>query len=233
MIKHIYYINLEKDVGRRDQMEAQLKAIYPSTPFSRFPALDRIYVKENQDVISKRVEGTYLQLNSGDFPRPGAIGCYLSHEKIIEELQDPVNSSSDDIFMVLEDDCRISPSFPSYFSQMVSHLNKIDFQWTVLKPVCRKSVESHKVNDFLYKTSLSKELDHSYYFGTHMLFYNAKTINKLLLDLRSRKIKDIDYVLNKEIEGVFAFKLQWPEMVWQDNLGGSNTTDNQPWSAIK
>lgn len=233
MLKKIIYINLDKDIDRRDNMDLQLKKIYPLIPFSRFSAFDREYVNNNKSLIIPRVHGTYLQAVEDVFPRPGAIGCFLSHERIIEDIINLPDFSDDDVYMVLEDDCKISKAFPEYLSEILKYIKDLNFEWTVLKPVYRKFDETHLVNKYLYQTSLSKDLDHNYYFGAHMLVYNGHNIKKLSTELRKRKLKDFDYIINKEIEGVYAFKLAWPEMVWQDNLGGSNTTDNQPWSVNK
>ncbi len=230
MFKKIFYINLDKDVTRDQFMSAQLTRLFPNVESYRFRAFDREYVNSNAEVIKPRVQGGYLAFQNEKFPKPGAIGCYLSHLQLIKEIVNSDNSLGvDDYYLVLEDDCLL-PNDISDFLQKV--LDSAKFQWAILKPCCRKWDESHRVQDGFFKTNLSINLDYNYYFGAHMLIYKGSEILSVIKCLESLRIMDIDYLINKLLPDVFAFELPSDSYIKQSNEGGSNTTDGEAWSAF-
>lgn len=231
MFKKIFYINLDKDINRAQFMTDQLTKLFPNIESHRFRAFDRDYVNSNSEVIKPKVQGSYLEFQNGKFPKPGAIGCYLSHLQVIKDIVNSCENSlgRDDYYLVLEDDCLLPIDISDFLRAM---LDSAIFDWTILKPCCRKFDDAHRFNDIFFKTNLSINLDYNYYFGTHMLIYRGSEIAAVIKQLETLRIMDIDYIINKLLTGVFAFELSSDTYIKQSNEGGSNTTDGEVWSAF-
>jgi GR25 family glycosyltransferase involved in LPS biosynthesis len=226
-IKKIYYINLEKDNNRRLCIEKNIKSLLPLIPFERIEAISKLDIKNFENFTLKRLAKSWLPV-SGVYPKPGGIGCYLSHYearlKISNEIKTSINDS--DYYMVLEDDCIFGDDFLSLISDEGFYKN-IPLDAKILKPVSRKFDETHRVNEFFYDVSKSKELDYNYYFGTHMLIYRALNFQETCSELDQLPIFDIDWLINKKLEGIYAFGKESSSFVMQTNEGGSNTFEGK------
>jgi len=225
-IKKIYYINLKKDTLRRAIIEECIALHFPNIPCERVEAVGKDDLIRFEDVFLNRLTKSWKPIE-GVYPKPGGIGCYLSHEICRKKIMHEINSTGskfDEYFMVLEDDCIIGKDFVSLISDQ-NFLSSIPSEAKVLKPVARKFDEAHKVNNFFYDVSKSKELDYNYYFGTHMLLYRSSSMGLTTLELNNLPVFDIDWLVNKKLNGVYAFGEESRSFVMQTNLNGSNTLE--------
>ncbi len=232
MFKKIFFINLDKDKTRKEKIECVLLSIFPKIQICRFEAIDRNYVQINHKEIRRAaLDGPWEAKEDEPFKKPGAIACYYSHKKILETIQNEYEiSKKDDLYLVLEDDCIIPPNFQEFISNII---NAATFDWWILKPNNRKSDPDHEVFPGFYKTGLSRKMSYEYYFGAHMLIYRASAVEKIITQIEAHPIQDIDYIINKLIDNVYAFEIPHSGYITQSNEGGSNTTDGYEWSYIK
>jgi GR25 family glycosyltransferase involved in LPS biosynthesis len=84
-----YFINLDKSVGRRRAIEAELAKVGFPRRYQRFAAIDRGTLKTRNHAIE-----------------PGEAGCFLSHLGVIE-----AGAKTGGHFHVLEDDAVLSRDF--------------------------------------------------------------------------------------------------------------------------
>lgn len=91
----IWVINLPRDTGRRQQMEAQLEAM--GLAFALFPAIDG-RIKEGR--LLRRADAFSYALNMGAPLLPGKMGVFASHLAVWEALQCSPHKAA----LILEDD---------------------------------------------------------------------------------------------------------------------------------
>jgi glycosyl transferase, family 25 len=97
----IYVINLDRDAERLASVRGNLVALGLS--FERIPA---VIGKELPDWRSHVDMGTYAWRNRQDEPRPGEVGCYLSHLKAMETFL----RTDAPWCVILEDDVEVLPA---------------------------------------------------------------------------------------------------------------------------
>jgi glycosyl transferase family 25 len=97
----IYVINLERDAERLESVRGNLSAL--GLAFERVPA---VIGKELTDWRGYVDMETYVWRNRQDEPRPGEVGCYLSHLKAMEIFL----RTDAPWCMILEDDVEVLPA---------------------------------------------------------------------------------------------------------------------------
>ena len=97
----IYVINLDRDAERLASVSGNLDAL--GLTFERIPA---VIGKELPDWRSYVDMGTYAWRNRQDDPRPGEVGCYLSHLKAMETFL----RTDAPWCVILEDDVEVLPA---------------------------------------------------------------------------------------------------------------------------
>ena len=97
----IYVINLDRDAERLESVRGNLAALGLS--FERIPA---VIGKELPDWRSYVDMETYAWRNRQDEPRPGEVGCYLSHLKAMETFL----RTDAPWCVILEDDVEVLPA---------------------------------------------------------------------------------------------------------------------------
>lgn len=227
IIKKIYYINLQKDENRRFDIEKNLKLILPTILCERIEAVNKLEIKNYENYTIERLAKSWLPEN-GVYPKPGGVGCWLSHYEARVKIANDIKTScgDSDFYLVLEDDCIFGEEFINLITDKL-FLENIPTDARILKPVSRKFDDSHKVNEVFYDVSKSKDLDYNYYFGTHMLIYKASNFMETCSYLEKLPIFDIDWIINKRLNGVYAFGKESRSFVMQTNAGGSNTLENK------
>jgi GR25 family glycosyltransferase involved in LPS biosynthesis len=124
MIKHCYYINLEKRTDRKDFIEEQLnKSEILKNIYQRFDAVDGLSIHPRsleknlltpnaiEDILSDTVTAWGLSLTQG------ALGVLLSYKKLFSEI-----STLDDIVITFEDDVIIDENFDNDITEILNEL---------------------------------------------------------------------------------------------------------------
>lgn len=226
MIDHIFYINLDEDVYKRNHMHNMLSTI--GQPFDRFKAI----CPTPKDVEpggqyrkffskSKVLEArSYFQNKSHNLNielfHLRTLGCYLSHYKLLEYIYDKYKSFTN--VLILEDDVRL---FKSTLDLATSTLNLIKQDWDILRsmwfgPDYLEKIEyCHPLSNFYNITmqkaifrrmqKLHKHFSHHdlmanlFCGGTHFQVVNVNSIPKILhyLDSEIFLFIDANYTTNK------------------------------------
>lgn len=114
MLKYCYYLNLEKRVDRKENIEAELsKSTLLKDIYRRFSAVDGSYVHPRslpegvltpnaiEDILSDTITAWGLSLTQGGL---GVLMSYLNLFKHISELDSPVITFEDDIILAADFD---------------------------------------------------------------------------------------------------------------------------------
>lgn len=118
----VLYINLEKDIKRRNFMEQQLKEI--GFEYERIPAVDGRALSEIE--VSELYDSqTSIKYNKKDLTR-GEIGCALSHKKCHEIARDY------EYTLILEDDVALPKNFKEIVDKQVAK-NNAKKRWDYLQ----------------------------------------------------------------------------------------------------
>jgi glycosyl transferase family 25 len=118
----IYVINLDRDVERMASLAGNLQAL--ALPFERISA---VLGKEEPNWEQLVDAELYASRNREPMPRPGEVGCYLSHLKAMEEFL-----RTDALWcVILEDDVEVRP-------ECVEVLAALDAKddWDLVKLFC-------------------------------------------------------------------------------------------------
>lgn len=99
----IYVINLDRDVERMASIRGNLEAL--GLPFERVPAVMGKDVPDWESLVDLPA---YAWRNRMDRPRPGEVGCYLSHLKAMETFL----RTDAPWCLILEDDVEVLASCP-------------------------------------------------------------------------------------------------------------------------
>jgi glycosyl transferase family 25 len=97
----IYVINLDRDVERMASLAGSLQAL--ALPFERISAVLGKEVPNWEQLVDAAL---YASRNRLPMPRPGEVGCYLSHLKAMEEFL----RTDAPWCVILEDDVEVLPS---------------------------------------------------------------------------------------------------------------------------
>lgn len=115
---NIFVISLADAAQRRAQIQSQLSALH--LPFSWLEAVDARQWSEKD--IEPFLDKKSLYENMNHKPMAGAIGSHLSHMKAYEALL----SSTDDAWLILEDDAIISDQLPKIMVTLSSAMKHVD-----------------------------------------------------------------------------------------------------------
>lgn len=115
----IYVINLDRDVERMTSLAVSLKSL--GLDYVRVPA-----------VLGKEIAGWEKHVDAGRYgvrnrnvmPRPGEVGCYLSHLKVMEEFL----RTDAPWCVILEDDVEVLPECV----EVLEALGRMD-EWDMVK----------------------------------------------------------------------------------------------------
>lgn len=98
----IYYINMDKDVHRREYVEKQLDKI--SNNYNRVQGIVGVNIPDADKKDIREIQGIHF-INEYDTLTKGEIGCILSHIKAINTAY----NNGDDIALICEDDIYTEP----------------------------------------------------------------------------------------------------------------------------
>ena len=118
----IYVINLDRDVERMASLAGSLKAL--NLPFERVSAVLGKEVPNWEQLVDAELYGARNRL---PMPRPGEVGCYLSHLKAMEEFL----RTDAPWCVILEDDVEVRPECV----EVLAALGQKD-DWDLVKLFC-------------------------------------------------------------------------------------------------
>lgn len=129
MFTKIMYINLERRMDRKKNIEEQLKLINYKGPVERINAIDARHLNIpnlSDKLITRKGINSALNKNNGlyTFLTKGAIGCALSHRIAWEK----VIKGNDEYVLILEDDIW----FDKYFNKKLENIMKIVPSYDIL-----------------------------------------------------------------------------------------------------
>jgi glycosyl transferase family 25 len=118
----IYVINLDRDVERMASLARSLEAL--ALPFERVSAVLGKQVPDWEKLVDA---GLYSARNRLPIPRPGEVGCYLSHLKAMETFL----QTDAPWCVILEDDVEVKPECVA----VLAALGEQD-DWDLVKLFC-------------------------------------------------------------------------------------------------
>jgi glycosyl transferase family 25 len=118
----IYVINLDRDVERMASLAGSLEAL--DLPFERVSAVLGKEVPDWEKLVDVELYGARNRL---PMPRPGEVGCYLSHLKAMEEFL----RTDAPWCVILEDDVEVRPECV----EVLAALGQKD-DWDLVKLFC-------------------------------------------------------------------------------------------------
>jgi glycosyl transferase family 25 len=118
-LPHAYVINLDRDINRLHSITRNLEAAGLS--FIRIPAVVGKEIANLEQYINHSL---YYKRNRRLFPKPGEVGCYLSHLKAMSTFLE----SPDPWCIILEDDAELLPD-----CKKVLRLLSENTRWDIVK----------------------------------------------------------------------------------------------------
>jgi glycosyl transferase family 25 len=118
----VFVINLDRDTQRLEETASNLASL--GIAFERIPAVLGADIENQDEVVDRRA---YRGRNRRGFPKPGEIGCHLSHLRAYVRLLE----SGAPWGVVLEDDIVLPPEMP----ELLRALGERD-DWDLVKLFC-------------------------------------------------------------------------------------------------
>jgi GR25 family glycosyltransferase involved in LPS biosynthesis len=199
ILKHIYYINLER---RADRWEEALEKInntcLKNYEYTRFNAFDGSNEKEEEKRFTdKRIVELIEKLKTNKVNyKKGELGVLISHLSILIDIQNNPEYSNDAYFCIFEDDffysCTEESFNNSFTNLMTTDLNKMDIEFLYLGG--RFEPNFYSLNEEIYEMT-----------DNINIFLKKKNINTIETDRclssymirKSVCLKLIDFILNK------------------------------------
>lgn len=189
-IKEIRYINLRKNTIKRLLMELLLRKLKYPKEWVEGVVWDESK-SEYRDLVKNGLED-YAKRESISRQK-GIIGCWIAHTYALKDVR-----HDNGITVVLEDDFVCKKDFFDYALSMIRRFDR-DFDVIIFDPSGTGPMSADFVG-----TGICKLKGHSYpyYFGSHCLFINNRSIQRILKIKEKSLIKDYDGFLlcNKEID---------------------------------
>lgn len=209
-ITKIYVINLKKRNDRKRKILKILQKHFSDKKIYFFNAIEKkdIYTKENKKLWLKKLSSK-LRKNNGNFFQlaqqySGTVACYLSHLKVLMNLDSINPIEEDEIFLVMEDDC----FFDEKTIQLLKSQNfvaSLPNNWFILKPTCGKKDKQDKINNVFYNVTKARNRTWDYYFGNHFMLYNAQKLTDVIQTIDQQNVHDIDIIIAKHVNNIYAF----------------------------
>lgn len=140
----VWLINLKRDVGRLERMDAQLKRMGLS--YRHFEAVDG---KAHAAELVRHVDVEAYERNMGGRLLPGKMGCYASHVRVWEQfLESPYHTA-----LILEDDVVFHDDFPQSLELALmarEHWDTLRFNCVRAKiPVVQGKIDKYRLNAYI------------------------------------------------------------------------------------
>lgn len=179
-ITSIKYINLDKDFEKRFLLNKLLsKFTYPLERIpgvlvdSKFSSAEK-YMKYGLQSYVKEVKESRQR---------GVLGCWVAHAKALESIIE-----TEGITVVLEDDFVCRDGFFERALKMIENFDK-DFDVIMFDPEGTGPLDHHAIGSGMYET---EGYTYPEYHGSHCLFYNNKSVHRILETMLNSFVRDFD-----------------------------------------
>lgn len=178
-IRRILYINMPGDFFRRSLLKLLLRKLPYRHHWIRGVAYDVNNLAQQKYVAG----GVQQYLSEQPIRSKGVVGLWIAHSLALEAIEE-----REGITVIVEDDFVCRADFFEVAQRMV---NDFDRQFDVIMFDCLGSgpLESHKISTNVYQ---SEGETFPVYWGSHCLFVNNRSIEKILKAKQVWPAKDID-----------------------------------------
>jgi len=198
-IKKVFYINMDKDMDRKKDMETKLKAA--GVDYERVAAVkpeDVAKMPREKDMpaelwqFSNQGNSDYMKW----FPEKAkqvTQAIYLSQARTLKQISKQDNDS-DDVYIIMEDDIALDKNWKETLIEKAKTLPK---DWDVAKFVywgikrCEDKVPDSDWYEFRGPAMWTDKVT-AMYSGNQAYMFRAKSIKNILQQLRGMPIMDID-----------------------------------------
>jgi GR25 family glycosyltransferase involved in LPS biosynthesis len=209
-VRKIVYINTKKNDERDMHMQevfgnitmnlmaAGQEAKYNLPPVERFQAATREEIQHHKYDLKQYSSGKEHEYMSKYLPvtREVTTAIWLSHARALENLDQQsrkrkLHSTDDDLYLILEDDTFLDNTFQNRLRQLI-HNTPDDFDMLKLGYWGNRHCVD-RVNKFIYQANgPSYSNDQLFYQGNSGYIVKRGSIKKILANLKSKDIMDID-----------------------------------------
>ncbi|WGL17554.1 hypothetical protein PVT68_04495 [Microbulbifer bruguierae] len=146
----------------------------------------------------------------------GVIGCWLAHTRAIENTR-----ADDGLTVVLEDDFMFRKDFFRKSIDMIINFKR-DFDVLIFDPSGLGPKREHFLEPGIFN---AKGSSYPYFYGSHCLFYNRRSIPKILKIKQKSKISDYDGFLlsNTSIKTYIFYTGESMGISLGSNISGSSS----------
>ena len=216
-IDKIYYINLDKDLERRELVARRIERHFPGIPCQRIRGIPASEIGRHDAFFKGRL-AKRLRAVDDVYPLPGLIGCTLAHRAAMQAVCAEFGER-DGRCLVLEDDCVFDGTVPAYLEGLSE--NSIPADWKALLHTRGRRDRSDRANAHFYHMHRARKRGWNWYWGTHFVIYRTNRIHEILTLMDRLEIYAIDKWLRDNVEGLYSFTRRLH--IKQSNLGGSAT----------
>jgi GR25 family glycosyltransferase involved in LPS biosynthesis len=140
-------------------------------PINIFNGINTLNISLNDQIIYINNFNNKIK-SSFKFNKPGQIGCYLSHFKIIENIMN--NNLNYDYSVIFEDDVYFGKYLNTNINKIVIDLNSLNINFDLIFLGNSNNNKGDKLINNIYNIDIN-----NYCWGTHALLINNKNINKI------------------------------------------------------
>jgi len=194
----LYYINLDCRIDRRNKMELQLQEYVKTIPYYRYRAFSST-IKDMYELYQQNylTSNNYVQalMNHKNNINRGSIGCFMSHLNLLKQCV-----QTHKIFLILEDDVHIIPSFESTILSMIRSISEFDMIY-LEQPTHLWKENCIDYNEYLYKIQQG-------YFGTFAYIIHPFHATYLIHHLTSiQNHIDNSYLTLNQTKNIYLLKI--------------------------
>jgi len=211
-VSDIYYINLDKDVERRQHMETQLPLAH------RWPAVNGAGLTPESMARHNVPESVYSHRKNwdGKMRNAGVVGCWLSHVTLMRHLA-TLPAPEHAAHLILEDDVTVTQSLDDSIFQGLPD------DWDILYFGITKPNVEHKITDRIVKLN-TYTLYGQGNFGTFAYAVRHGSLRTKILPFFTYFLNAIDVQMNQAFDKWNVYAIQ-PNVIVAES-------EHQPNSSI-
>jgi len=222
-----YYVITMKNPERMKNIDEQMEKLKDQGTPVQIQIVDAVVgVDLNLDELieQKKLSPSY-PIHRTEKIKKKEIGCYMSHLKIYDMIQEKGNSGYSVIF---EDDFDIvSEHFQQNVNDSLNYLKEHNLDFDVLYLGTQAENHGESINGKTYKIDKSKDL-----YGTHAMLINHKNIDKIIDHFKFMKEPiDVEYTQLCRSDKINAYVI-FPHLVNTQNDKLLSTIQNENFQSM-
>lgn len=198
-VDKIFYINMDKDSDRNQNMLEQFRM----NNITNFERISGVVIDDDIELLSRKykIMGPFSKDKDKDKYLKGAIGCLLSHKKIIELAKERKYKK----ILILEDDIYFCENFIEKFNTNINDFIDKNIFWDILY-LGLSEARHQKKNTFVYPNIMKIRGGGV---GTHAYIIKSKIFDYILDNINYLKI-EIDLVYNtlNNLSAIHSYKFR-------------------------